>query len=208
MKTKKLFSTLMLFLMIATAANAQLRFGLRGEVGLNKPSFSKEIVDVENLTSFSLGPTAEFQLPLINIGIEGSLLYSNDKMNVLDKAGGNNEVKKLSNHYLDIPVNLKYKFGSILPAKFFVASGPYARFLLSGDDVRISDTPENIKAKNFEAGINLGAGVEVFSRLAVGIQYGFILTDNYGADAPVLKDALNAFNGKDGNWALTATVFF
>ncbi|OJV90944.1 MAG: hypothetical protein BGO34_21880 [Bacteroidia bacterium 44-10] len=207
MKTKKLFSSLILLLMIATATNAQVRFGLRGEVGLNKPSFTKDIVEVENLTGFKLGPTAEFQLPLINLGIEGSLLYSNDKMNVKDvsEGGVQSTVQKVSNHYLEIPVNLKYKFGSILPVKVFVAGGPYARFLLSGDDVKISDATENIKAKNFEAGINLGAGVEIFSRLAVGVQYGFILTDNYGTDKPEWKDALN---GKDGTWALTATVYF
>ncbi|MEA5127659.1 MAG: porin family protein [Proteiniphilum sp.] len=207
MKTKKLFSSLILLLMIATATNAQVRFGLRGEVGLNKPSFTKDIVEVENLTGFKLGPTAEFQLPLINLGIEGSLLYSNDKMNVKDvsEGGVQSTVQKVSNHYLEIPVNLKYRFGSILPVKVFVAGGPYARFLLSGDDVKISDATENIKAKNFEAGINLGAGVEIFSRLAVGVQYGFILTDNYGTDKPEWKDALN---GKDGTWALTATVYF
>ncbi|WP_352421977.1 porin family protein [Proteiniphilum sp.] len=207
MKTKKLFSSLILLLMIATATNAQVRFGLRGEVGLNKPSFSKDIVEVENLTGFKLGPTAEFQLPLINLGIEGSLLYSNDKMNVtgISEGGVQSTVQKVSNHYLEIPVNLKYRFGSILPVKVFVAGGPYARFLLSGDDVKISDATENIKAKNFEAGINLGAGVEIFSRLAVGVQYGFILTDNYGTDKPEWKDALN---GKDGTWALTATVYF
>jgi hypothetical protein len=207
MKTKKLFSSLILLLMIATATNAQVRFGLRGEVGLNKPSFTKDIVEVENLTGFKLGPTAEFQLPLINLGIEGSLLYSNDKMNVtgISEGGVQSTVQKVSNHYLEIPVNLKYRFGSILPVKVFVAGGPYARFLLSGDDVKISDATENIKAKNFEAGINLGAGVEIFSRLAVGVQYGFILTDNYGTDKPEWKDALN---GKDGTWALTATVYF
>ena len=207
MKTKKLFSSLILLLMIATATNAQVRFGLRGEVGLNKPSFSKDIVEVENLTGFKLGPTAEFQLPLINLGIEGSLLYSNDKMNVtgISEGGVQSTVQKVSNHYLEIPVNLKYRFGSILPVKVFVAGGPYARFLLSGDDVKISDATENIIAKNFEAGINLGAGVEIFSRLAVGVQYGFILTDNYGTDKPEWKDALN---GKDGTWALTATVYF
>lgn len=207
MKTKKLFSSLILLLMITTATNAQVRFGLRGEVGLNKPSFTKDIVEVENLTGFKLGPTAEFQLPLINLGIEGSLLYSNDKMNVtgISEEGVQSTVQKVSNHYLDVPVNLKYRFGSILPVKVFVAGGPYARFLLSGDDVKISDATENIKAKNFEAGINLGAGVEIFSRLAVGVQYGFILTDNYGTDKPEWKDALN---GKDGTWALTATVYF
>ncbi|WP_294080649.1 porin family protein [Proteiniphilum sp. UBA5384] len=207
MKTTKLFTGIILFLMVVTTADAQVRFGLRGEVGLNKPSFSEKVVEVENLTGFKLGPTAEFTIPLVGLAIEGSLMYGNDKMNVrgLTEEGVQSTVQKISNHYLDVPVYLKYKKGFMLPIKVYMAAGPYGRFLLSGDDVKISDATKNIKAKNFEAGINLGAGVELFSRLAVGINYGFILTDNYGTDKPEWKDALN---GKDGNWALTATVFF
>lgn len=206
MKTNKLFlSCLVLFLMIGATASAQLRFGLRGEVGLNKPSFSEEAIKVENLNAFRIGPTAEFSIPLVGLAIEGSLLYENSKINVFDEASSK---QKITNHYLDIPVNLKYKMGFILPVKAYLAAGPYGRFHLAGDDVKIGDFTKDIKAKNFEMGINLGVGAEVFSRLAVGINYGFILTDNYGTDNPQLKDALNAFNGKKGTWSLTASVYF
>lgn len=208
MKTSKLFlSSLILFMMIGSAANAQLRFGLRGEVGLNKPSFSEDVVKVENLNSFKIGPTAEFMFPIVNLGIEGSLLYSNDKMNVqgVSEEGVQSAVQKVSNHYLEVPVNLKYKIGFILPIKAYLAGGPYARFLVASDDFTWETIKGKVEAKNFEAGINLGAGAEVFSRLAVGVNYGIRMTDNYSVDEPKWTDA---FNGKKGTWSLTAAVYF
>lgn len=195
------------FSTITTTSYAQIRLGLRGEVGLNKASFSKEAVEVENLNSFKLGPTVEVMLPAMNFGVEASVLYNNDRMNVAQLTGDDNKVREeisITNHYIDIPVNLKYKFGMILPVKIYAAAGPYARIHVGGDDIKFKEVIEDAKAKAFEAGINLGLGVEVFSRLAVGVNYGMQLTDNYSADKPVWSDALN---NKKNTWSIQATVY-
>ncbi len=208
MKTKTLFlAVVTVFFLTGTVANAQLRFGLRGEVGLNTPSFSEDVVKVENLNSFKLGPTAELMFPLVGLGVEGAILYSNDRMNVAGVAeeGAQRVVQKVSNHYLDVPVNLKYKLGFILPVKVYFAGGPYARFLVASDDFTWEVIKDKVKTKNFEAGINLGAGAELFNRLAVGVNYGIRMTDNYSVDEPKWTDA---FNGKKGTWSLTAAVYF
>lgn len=191
------------FSTIATTGYGQIRLGLRGEVGLNKASFSKDAIKVENLNSFKIGPTAEIMLPVIDFGVEASLLYNNNRMNVEDDGSVWQKVE-VTNHYLDIPVNLKYKYGLILPVKLYVAAGPYARIHLSGDDKKLSDISDDLKAKSFEAGINLGLGVEVFKRLAIGVNYGMQLTDNYSVNKPEWKDALN---NKDGFWSIQATVY-
>ncbi len=190
------------FSTITTTGYSQLRFGLRGEVGLNKATFSKEAIDVENLNSFKIGPTVEFMFPVMDLGVEASLLYNNNKMEIRDDGSAWQKVEE-TNHYLDIPVNLKYKFGLILPVKIYAAAGPYARIHIGGDDdfKKISD---DIKSKSFEAGINVGLGVEVLRRLAVGVNYGIQLTDNYSVNEPKWKDA---FNNKDGLWSIQATVY-
>lgn len=192
------------FSTITTTSYSQIRLGLRGEVGLNKASFSnpKEAIDVENLNSFKLGPTVEVMLPAMNFGVEASVLYNNDRMNV--NYDNSNTPVEITNHYVDIPVNLKYKFGMILPVKIYAAAGPYARIHVGGDDIKFSNVTDDIKAKAFEAGVNLGLGLEVFSRLAVGVNYGMRLTDNYSADQPKWSDALN---NKDGVWSIQATVY-
>ena len=195
------------FSTITTTSYAQIRLGLRAEVGLNKASFSKDAIEVENLNSFKLGPTVEVMLPAMNFGVEASVLYNNDRMDVAQLTSGENSVREeisITNHYIDIPVNLKYKFGLLLPVKIYAAAGPYARIHVAGDDIKFKDVVEDAKAKAFEAGINLGLGLEVFSRLAVGVNYGMQLTDNYSADKPVWSDALN---NKKNTWSIQATVY-
>ena len=202
-KTKLLVIALIVaFSTITTTGYSQLRFGLRGEVGLNKATFSKEAVEVENLNSFKIGPTVEFMFPIMDLGIEASLLYNNNKMEIKEDGSAWQKVEE-TNHYIDIPVNLKYKFGLILPVKLYAAAGPYGRIHVGGDD-DFKKISEDIKSKSFEAGINLGLGVELFKRLAVGVNYGMQLTDNYSADKPVWSDALN---NKKNTWSIQATVY-
>ena len=188
------------FSTIATTGYSQIRLGLRGEVGLNKASFSKEAIEVENLNSFKLGPTVEVMLPGMGFGIEASVLYNNNRMNVTNDA----DIIEITNHYIDIPLNLKYKFGLISPIKIYAAAGPYARIHVGGDDIKFSSVTDDIKAKAFEAGVNLGLGVEIFKRIAVGVNYGIQLTDDYSTNQPKWSDALN---NKDGLWSIQATVY-
>ena len=191
------------FSTIATTGYSQVRFGLRGEVGLNKATFSKEAIEVENLNTFKIGPTVEIMFPVMDFGVEASILYNNNKMDVAYLEDSSTPIK-VTNHYIDIPVNLKYKFGLISPVKIYAAAGPYAKIHVGGDDIKFSDVTDDIKAKTFEAGVNLGLGVELFKRLAVGVNYGIQLTDDYSTNQPKWSDALN---NKDGLWSIQATVY-
>lgn len=206
MKKNKLLVLVLIvaFSTIATTGYSQIRFGLRGEVGLNKATFSKEAIEVENLNSFKLGPTVEVMLPAMSFGLEASILYNNDRMNVSYLDDSSTAPLEITNHYIDIPVNFKYKFGLIEPLKIYAAAGPYARIHVGGDDIRFSDVTDDIEAKSFEAGINLGLGFEIFKRIALGVNYGIQLTDDYSADQPKWSDALN---NKDGVWSIQATVY-
>ena len=202
MKKNKLLvvALIVAFCTISTTGFAQIRLGLRGEVGLNKATFSKDAIEVENLNTFKLGPTVEVMLPAMNFGVEASVLYNNNRMNVTN----DETILEITNHYIDIPVNLKYKFGLIEPLKIYAAAGPYARIHVSGDDIKFSSVTEDIKAKAFEAGVNLGLGVEIFKRIAVGVNYGIQLTDDYSTNQPNWSDALN---NKNGVLSVQATVY-
>ena len=191
------------FSTIATTGYSQVRFGLRGEVGLNKATFSKEAIEVENLNTFKIGPTVEIMFPVMDFGVEASILYNNNKMDVAYLEDSSTPIE-VTNHYIDIPVNLKYKFGLISPVKIYAAAGPYAKIHVGGDDIKFADVTDDIKAKTFEAGVNLGLGVELFKRLAVGVNYGIQLTDDYSTNQPKWSDALN---NKDGLWSIQATVY-
>ncbi len=224
MKTKKtvfLFAIVALS-MIAVPAFSQLKIGLKADVGINKPKFDESLWSVENLNGFKVGPTAEFMFPVLGLGVDASLLYNNERMNV---KMGNIENKKISNHYLDIPVNLKYKFGILSPVKVYLAAGPYAKIRFAGDEINMNDIviqdiegddiQDLIESRPVEAGINIGLGAEVINRVQVGFNYGIKLTDNFFIDKDDLtigavgtaEELLKALNGKKGTWSITATVF-
>lgn len=208
MKTKKLFlSAFIIMLMVGGTANAQLKFGVRGEVGINKPSFTKELYSVENMNAFKLGPTVEFMLPVVGLGVDGSLLYSNEKMNVktVSDQGAETLIQDVQSHYIDVPVNLKYKIGIVGPVKAFLAAGPYAQFKVGGDEFSYGDIKDKVEDKKFQAGINLGLGAEVINRVQLGFNYRMKLTDDYSVNEPTWKDLLNK---NKGFWSLTAAVYF
>ena len=96
----------------------------------------------------------------------------------------------------------KWKFG--LPIiKGYLAAGPYVGFRVGGD--KLWDIPgsvgDQLKAKSFNAGLNLGAGVELIKHLQVGFNYALGLTDDYSASKLEL-------NGKNRGWSITAAILF
>ena len=100
---------------------------------------------------------------------------------------------------------MKWKFG--LPiVKAYLAAGPYIGFRVGGD--KFWDIPgsvaDQVKAKNFSAGFNFGAGVELISHLQVGFNYGLGLTDNYSIEKVNLSDGA----GKNRGWSITAAILF
>lgn len=211
MKTKHLFISLLVAAFAfanITNASAQIRFGLKGEAGLNNPTISKDALNVENLTTFSIGPAMEFMVPLavVNVGLDAALLYNDNRMKVSEVISGQAKEQRVSNRYLKLPLNAKVKYGvSALPLTLYAAAGPYASYLLSGDKINFVAVKEDIKAKNFEAGANIGVGVEVLKMLQVGITYSVKLTDNYSFNKPEWQDALN---DKSGDWMVSASLFF
>ena len=129
--------------------------------------------------------------PVVGLGFDASILYSQTGVEM-----GRQEIKS---SYLDIPVNLKWKFG--LPMlKIYAAAGTYVGFRLGGAKIWevISD---QISSKSFSAGINVGAGVELFRHLQVGATYQLGLTDNYSIEK------LN-ISGKNRGWQISAAILF
>lgn len=200
---------LLLFTLLSVPTFSQVKFGVKGEVGLNNPTFSTDALKVENMTSYSIGPSVEaiFPFSAVDFGLELSLLYNDNRMNIADLTGENNGQKsEVANRYLKLPVNAKLKLGlGGLPLKLYGTAGPYIGYLISGDEVDFQDIGNDIKAKSFQAGANIGAGLEIFSIIQVGVNYSVQLTDNYSVDVPNWRDPLN---GKSDSWSLTAAVYF
>ena len=184
---------LILFSIVALPAQAQFSWGIKGGANISSLHFSDlpETFSKSNITGFHIGPTIELIAPVVGLGFDASILYS--------QTGVEMGKQKIKNDYLDIPVNLKWKFG--LPSlKVYLAAGPYVGFRLGGAKVWevISD---QISSKSFSAGLDFGAGVELFRHLQVGVNYQLGLTENYS-----MKN-LN-IGGKNRGWQLSAAILF
>ena len=198
---KKVTGLVLIILMafIAVPAKSQLKFGVKGGLNISSVHLNSDSLKADNVTGFQIGPMIETTIPLIGVGLDAAILYSQKGMDVKSGTGTSTNVKT---DYIDVPVNLKWKFG--LPIiKGYLAAGPYIGFRVGGD--KFWEIPGSVvgqvKAKNFSAGLNFGAGVELISHLQVGINYGLGLTDNYSAE----KYDLNA---KNRGWSVTAAILF
>ena len=165
---KKVLSLLMVAvaLMMAAPAQAQLiKFGVKG--GMN---FSKLDIDVETLgdimdnsTGFFIGPMAEVTLPIIGLGVDGALMFSQR---------GKGEYKQQG---IEIPVNLKYTFGLGSMFGIYLAAGP--DFFFNFKDITVpilvgGDAIYNAEAsKKTQVALNLGAGLKLLRKLQVGVTY-------------------------------------
>ena len=187
---KKVFSVLMVAvaLMMAAPAQAQLiKFGVKGGMNFSKLDFdAKNFGEVkDNSTGFFIGPMAEVTLPIVGLGIDGALMYSQR---------GSDELKEQG---IEVPVNLKYTIGLGSTLGFYLAAGPDFFFNFKDIDV------ENVEAKKTQVAVNLGAGVKLLRKLQIGVTYQIPMGDAYE-----WKDAVSAISAKNKTWQVSAALIF
>lgn len=177
---------------------AQVKLGIKAGVNLAEVSFNKDFGNnfrSSNRTGFIVGPTIEAMVPFIGLGLDGSLLYSQKGINI------DNGLKHIdgSFSYLEVPVNLKWKFGIPKVIGIYLAAGPYASVALGNS---LKEFKDNLRLDDFDWGVNAGAGVELFSHLQVGVNY------SYGiSKSKLMFDAVD-YNFHNRMWTISAAYFF
>ena len=154
---KKVFSVFMVAvaLMMVTPAQAQLiKFGVKGGVNLSKLDIDGGYEgNKDNATGFFIGPMAEITLPIVGLGVDGAVMFSQR---------GTGEFKEQG---FEVPVNLKYTIGLGSMMGGYLAAGPDFFFNLKDSDL------EGVKEKKTQVALNLGAGLKLLSKFQVGITY-------------------------------------
>jgi len=203
MKKVVVFSLMALVLGVLPAA-AQVRLGVKGGVNISTVHFNSDIFEAENVTGLQIGPMLEIGFPVSGLGMDLAVLYSQKGLQIRD---GRINRNLLESDFLEVPVNLKWKFG-VPVLKGFLTAGPYAGFRIGGDKIwKVLES--QIEQKNFSAGLNFGAGVEIVSHFQVGLNYGLGLTDNYSSYSISTNDIRNKLgDGKHQTWSITAAIIF
>ncbi|WP_287677226.1 porin family protein [Bacteroides sp.] len=154
---KKIFSTLviMVCLLLAVPAQAQVKFGLKG--GLDVSKLDNKVGD--NTTGFFVGPMVDVTLPIIGLGIDVAALYSQSGLDV-----NNKNSEKLKS--VEIPVNLKWTLGLGSTLGVYVAAGPQFGFSINDGWKQLMEESN----KSFVS-VNVGAGLKLLRHLQVGVNY-------------------------------------
>lgn len=197
---KKICSALLIVICIVMAmpAKAQFSFGVKGGLNLSKASFSHPVDNFkkDNFTGFFIGPTAEFTIPVIGLGIDGSLLFSQRGVHV--------NGDKVKQNGLDIPINLKYTIGLGSLLGVYVAAGPDFYFDFAKDK---SILGINIDKQNKQVGFNVGAGVKLLGHLQLGVNYNFPLGKTGDLTFNNVKDSYQT-SYKTKTWQASVAYMF
>ena len=182
---KRIISVLLVAVCIGMAmpAQAQLKWGVKGGVNVAKVTFDDKLLKSDNMAGFFIGPMAEFTIPVVGLGIDGSLLFSQKGIKA-----DNDAVKQYG---LDIPVNLKYNIGLGSLLGIYLAAGP------------------DYDKRRAMVGVNVGAGLKLVKHLQIGFNYNIPLgksgdvTWKDGFDSVFKADSY-----KTKTWQISAAYLF
>ncbi len=194
---KKLLSTLMVIACLALAipAQAQIKFGVKAGLNVSKLHLSEETFSSDNRAGFFVGPTAEFTLPLLGLGIDGSVLYN--------QFGVDSEEGTSTKKSIEIPINLRWTVGFSSLVGAYVAVGPQFGFNV-GD--RWFD--EVCEFKKNTTSFNVGAGLKLLGHLQVGANYNFALKDNGKTHRGDIEDLTTIGGFKQNTWQVSVAYLF
>lgn len=198
---KKFFAAFALALVMAIPASAQLQWGVLGGLNLSKVNTSSALdnLKTDNMAGWYLGPKVNFTLPIVGLGFDAALLYSQKKLNL------DNESTTFRS--IEIPVNLRWTYGFSSLAAVYIATGPQFGFNVGNskwtiDDSIFANGKETFKKKNMSTSWNIGAGVKLLKHLEVGLLYNIALSKYYkGAGS-------DSYNFKSNSFQIQAAYLF
>lgn len=169
---------------MAMPAQAQLiKWGIKGGVNMNKIDWDGGWDgNKDNSTGFFIGPMAEFTIPVMGLGVDAALLYSQK---------GEDELKQQG---VEVPVNLKYTIGLGSTLGIYFAAGPDFYFDLN---------EQTGKDRKIATALNLGAGVKLIQHLQLGVNYQIPMGDSFK-----VVDEGEKWGAKNKTWQVSIAYLF
>lgn len=213
---KRLVAVIVACVAIAVPASAQFAFGIKAGAKINQIPETVSGFEWDDCSGFTGGVMGEFMFPIIGLGVDASLMYvyapMKTELEVFDK-----EIAEVNsyNHYLEIPINLKYKLSIPAVEKIvapYIFTGPSFSFLLSGNS--FSGTNLSCLEQNpVDIAWNLGIGVELFNHLQIGASYGWGLSNTYKKGVIDQNNVVGKYIAdlegvKKNCWTITAAYTF
>lgn len=198
-------------MLLATNANAQIKFGLKGGLNVTSMSFSEEVFDASNKTGFFVGPMVKVTVPVVGLSFDAAALYDQKEADVqyasIEGELGKVNVKQQS---INIPVNVRYGFGLSSLANLFLFAGPQWGINVGDKNFKWNESSSySLKKSNFS--VNVGAGVTLLNHLQVSANYNIACGKSADASlSKALDAAANAGKDKSRNnsWLIALGYWF
>ena len=194
----------------AASAQAQIKFGLKGGLNVTDMSLSKEVFNADNQAGFFIGPTVKFSLPLIGLGIDAAALYDQRQAKVKGEVGYEQitiEERSLDSKYINIPINLRYGIGlgSVASLNFF--AGPQFGFNVGKKHQElVDDATWNLKSSAFS--INVGAGFTIASHFELSANYNIACGRTGDVTFEDTVDKVFKKHGRTNAWQIGLAYYF
>ncbi len=198
--------------LLTVPASAQFRWGLEGGVNLSKASVKGDggLFDASNRTGWFVGPKVQMTMPIIGLGIDASLLYSQKYMKLDYSYNDEGAVEtgstpNKSMPYIEIPINLRYNFGFSSLVGVYLATGPqYSWYLGSRNLTFDGESLGRLERSTFSW--NVGAGVTLLNHLQLGLTYNIAMGETGRLED--FKDQIARFDIKNNSWQVRLVYLF
>lgn len=202
MKLLKRIAVVIIMLAAVLPASAQFSFGPRVGINVNKLHLDETTFSTDNRAGFTAGLQMEFMIPMLNLGLDLSAMYVRRSAQFEEKMADTD--KNYNSDYIEIPLNLKYKFGLPVVGKIitpYIFTGPSFAFLTSKKAIS-----EFFNKKKCDIAWNFGLGVQLIKHLQVSASYGLGLSKVVEYTDKNFEKA--DINGKNRYWTITAAWLF
>ena len=206
---KHIKSILVIVMLVATLcaqAQPQRRWGITVGGNYNEIHFKQsDIFQSDRMFGPSVGITGDMMIPGIGFGVDGSILYTmrQGKVHFGDKLAWSSlgiENQTVCLHYIDVPLNLKFRYSNLgglestlMP---FIYAGPTFSFLAGHNKV-----DDALKYTTVNVLLHAGIGVELFNKVQLSGGFSFSVGQN------LRTKLLDEHVAKHRTWFIQATYF-
>ena len=197
----------MLLATLCAQAQPQRRWGITVGGNYNEIHFKQsDIFQSDRMFGPSVGITGDMMIPGIGFGVDGSILYTmrQGKVHFGDKIAWSSlgiENQTVSLHYIDVPLNLKFRYSNLgglestlMP---FIYAGPTFSFLAGHNKV-----DDALEYTTVNVLLHAGIGVELFNKVQLSGGFSFSVGQN------LRTKLLDEHVAKHRTWFVQATYFF
>ena len=197
---KKILTLVVLLATITVAAQAQVKFGVKGGLNLTSMKLSKDVVDKSNQAGFFIGPTVKFTLPVVGLGIDASALY--------DQRSAKLDGETVKQQSIQVPVNLRYGIGLGSTAIIYFFAGPQFGFNVGDKVTNIISNVVDWRLKDSNLSANVGLGLMLLNHLQISANYNIAFGTT--GEFNVLTDVASTVTGKTkaNAWQLSLAYYF